>query len=75
MRVAGQQYTYEGNEKQRLTSKDETVIENLAQMISNQEQNRCPIEYTNQVSRAKIYDMKALKVPNNVRSYNGLYQE
>ena len=44
-------------------------------MIGNQEQGKCPIEYTNLISRAKIYDMKQLKVPDNVRTYNALYQE
>ena len=41
----------------------------------NQELGKSPIEYTNQISRAKIYEMKRLKVPENVRSYNNLYQE
>jgi len=42
-------------------------------MIVNQEIGKCPIEYTNQISRAKIYEMKQLKAPENVRSFVSLY--
>lgn len=73
--AAGTQYTYEGNEYQHATSKPHAVEECINQTIINQEQGKCPIEYTNQMSRAKIYDMKQLKVPNQVRTYNALYQE
>ena len=42
----------------------------------NQELGKSPIEYTNQISRAKIFEMKRLKVPDkDFRSYNNLYQE
>ena len=73
--IAGKQYTYEGNNYQTDTSKPLAVQECISQTIVNQEQGKCPIEYTNQISRAKIYDMKQLKVPDNVRTYNALYQE
>lgn len=43
--------------------------------IDNQEIGKSPIEYTNQLSRAKIFDMKNIRVPDQVRSYNNLYQE
>jgi hypothetical protein len=73
--VAGNQYTYEGNAYQKTTSKEHAVQECISQTIGNQEQGKCPIEYTNQMSRAKIYDMKQLKCPQQVRTYNALYQE
>ena len=41
--------------------------------ISNQEIGKSPIEYTNQLSRAKIIEMKGIKVSDSVRSYNNLY--
>jgi len=43
--------------------------------INNQEMGKSPIEYTNQLSRAKIVDMKGIRVADQVRSYNNLYQE
>ena len=43
--------------------------------ISNQEIGKSPIEYTNQLSRAKIIEMKGIKVSDSVRSYNNLYQD
>ena len=41
----------------------------------NQEIGKSPIEYTNQLSRAKIIDMKGIRVPEQVRSYQNLYQD
>jgi hypothetical protein len=83
--LVGNQYTYEGNqylkeihepkENEAPTYKRFAAQECLSGMIVNQEQGKCPIEYTNQLSRAKIYDMKRLKCPDNVRNYNSLYQE
>lgn len=49
------------------------VQEAVSQTILNQEQGKCPIETTNILSRAKIYDMKKLKVPETVRNYANLY--
>ena len=43
--------------------------------IGNQEIGKSPIEYTNQLSRAKVYDMTSIRVADQVRSYNNLYQE
>jgi len=43
--------------------------------IGNQEMGKSPIEYTNQLSRAKIVDMKGIRVADQVRSYQNLYQE
>lgn len=51
------------------------VQEAVNQTIVNQEQGKCPIETTNILSRAKIYDMKKLKVPETVRNYANLYQD
>ena len=57
----GNQYTYEGNEFQKSISKPQAVQDSVNQVILNQECGKCPIEYSSQVSRAKIYDMKQLK--------------
>ena len=43
--------------------------------IVNQEIGKSPIEYTNQLSRAKIIEMKNIKVSEQVRSYQNLYQD
>mmetsp|Transcript_24343 Transcript_24343/g.33206 ORF Transcript_24343/g.33206 Transcript_24343/m.33206 type:complete len:232 (-) Transcript_24343:239-934(-) len=51
------------------------VQEAVNATIVNQEQGKCPIETTNILSRAKIYDMKKLKVPETVRNYANLYQD
>jgi len=71
----GNQYTYEGNSFQKTASQPAAVQECINTTILNQEIGKCPIEYTNQISRAKIYDMKQLKAPDNVRSFASLYQE
>lgn len=47
----------------------------MNQVILNQEIGKSPIEYTNQLSRAKVIEMKALSVPDQVRNYSNLYQE
>ena len=47
----------------------------VSMAIENQEIGKSPIEYTNQLSRAKVFDMKNIRVPEQVRSYNNLYQE
>lgn len=47
----------------------------VSMAIGNQEIGKSPIEYTNQLSRAKVFDMKNIRVPEQVRSYNNLYQE
>ena len=49
--------------------------DNINMTILNQEIGKSPIEYTNQLSRAKIYDMKGIRVQDQVRSYANLYQE
>jgi len=51
------------------------VQDTVANAIANQEIGKSPIEYTNQLSRAKVYDMKNIRVPEQVRSYNSLYIE
>ena len=83
--LVGNQYTYEGNqylkeiqepkENETQTHKRYAAEECLGGMIVNQEQGKCPIEYTNQLSRAKIFDMKGIRVPDQVRSYSNLYHE
>ena len=47
----------------------------VSNAISNQEIGKSPIEYTNQLSRAKIIDMKGIKAGEQVRSYMNLYQD
>jgi hypothetical protein len=51
------------------------VQENINNIIVNEEIGKCPIEYSNQLSRAKIFEMKNLKCADNdkIRSFNGLY--
>ena len=66
---------YMGNEYFGKNKKDHAVNDTVMNAISNQEIGKSPIEYTNQLSRAKIFDMKAIRVPDQVRSYNNLYQE
>lgn len=73
--IKGNQYTYEGNQFQKTTCNAMAVQEAVNATIVNQEQGKCPIETTNILSRAKIYDMKKLKVPDTVRNYANLYQD
>jgi hypothetical protein len=58
-----------------LTQNQTAVQDTVANAIANQEIGKSPIEYTNQLSRAKVYDMKNIRVPEQVRSYNSLYIE
>ena len=53
----------------------EAVQDAINTAIANQEIGKSPIEYTNQLSRAKIIEMKGIKVVDQVRSYNNLYQD
>lgn len=74
-RLEGNQYTYKGNDYCGATQNKAAVESTVSNAIGNQEIGKSPIEYTNQLSRAKVYDMKSIRVPDQVRSYNNLYQE
>lgn len=71
--IKGNQYTYKGNEYFSATQNQGAVQDTVNQAIGNQEIGKSPIEYTNQLSRAKIFDMKGVRVQDQVRSYNNLY--
>ena len=73
--LEGNQYTYQGNDYYSKTKSDNAVADIVNNAIGNQEIGKSPIEYTNQLSRAKIFDMKNIRVPDQVRSYSNLYQE
>lgn len=73
--LEGNQYTYQGNNFNSLTQNQKAVADVVSMAIGNQEIGKSPIEYTNQLSRAKVFDMKNIRVPEQVRSYNNLYQE
>ena len=73
--IEGNQYTYKGNKYYATAANKEAVQDNINMTILNQEIGKSPIEYTNQLSRAKIYDMKGIRVQDQVRSYANLYQE
>jgi hypothetical protein len=51
------------------------VEENIRKIIQNQEDGRCPIEFTNVLSRAKVIEMKGIKPNDKCRSFTGLYQD
>jgi hypothetical protein len=51
------------------------VEENIKKIIQNQEDGRCPIEFTNVLSRAKVIEMKGIKPNDKCRSFTGLYQD
>jgi hypothetical protein len=51
------------------------VEENITKIIQNQEEGRCPIEFTNVLSRAKVIEMKGIKPNDKCRSFTGLYQD
>lgn len=71
----GNQYTYKGNKFFSETRNDQAVEGIVNSAIGNQEIGKSPIEYTNQLSRAKVFDMKNIRVPDQVRAYSNLYQE
>ena len=60
--IEGNQYTYKGNKFYANAANKEAVQDNINMTILNQEIGKSPIEYTNQLSRAKIYDMKGIRV-------------
>ena len=55
------------------TQSNSAVQDTVNNAIGNQEIGKSPIEYTNQLSRAKIFDMKGVRVPDQVRTYQNLY--
>ena len=59
------------------TARPGCIQENIDNIIENQETGKCPIEYTNQLSRAKIFEMKGINTTRNraVKNFNGLYKE
>lgn len=73
--IKGNQYTYQGNDYNSVTQNKGAVADMVSMAIENQEIGKSPIEYTNQLSRAKVFDMKNIRVPEQVRSYNNLYQD
>lgn len=73
--IQGNQYTYKGNQYFSNTQNNQAVQDTVNMAISNQEIGKSPIEYTNQLSRAKIFDMKGVRVQDQVRSYANLYQD
>ena len=75
MLTEGNQYTYKGNDFNSATQNNQAVQNTVNNAIGNQEIGKSPIEYTNQLSRAKIFDMKGVRVPDQVRTYQNLYQE
>merc|ERR1712228_115628 len=60
--IKGNQYTYQGNKHFKASTKQDAVGECINATILNQEVGKSPIEYTNQLSRAKIFDMKGIRV-------------
>lgn len=60
--IKGNQYTYKGNEFNAKTQSSGAVQDTVNNAIGNQEIGKSPIEYTNQLSRAKIVDMKGIRV-------------
>ena len=75
MILGGNQYTYSGNEYKQNIAQGNSVEECITKIISNQEEGRCPIEYTNILSRAKVIEMKGIRPNEKCRSFNGLYQD
>lgn len=73
--AGGNQYTYKGNDFLGQTRNETAVEDTVKNAIGNQEIGKSPIEYTNQLSRAKIFDMKGIRVADQVRSYSNLYHE
>ena len=71
--LEGNQYTYKGNTHFNDVKNGDAVQDAVSMAIQNQEMGKSPIEYTNQLSRAKIIEMKGIKVQEQVRSYQNLY--
>lgn len=75
MWIAGNQYTFEGNDNYKKTANPSILQETISQTIVNQELNKCPIEMSNGISSGKIVEMKQLKCPEYVRNYAAFYPE
>ena len=73
--LEGNQYTYQGNTHNKAITQGNSVEENITRIIKNQEEGRCPIEFTNVLSRAKVVEMKGIKPNEKTRSFTGLYQD
>jgi hypothetical protein len=71
--LGGNQYTYQGNSYNKAITQGNSVEENIMKIIQNQEDGRCPIEFTNVLSRAKVIEMKGIKPNDKCRSFTGLY--
>ena len=59
--IEGNQYTYSGNEYKQHIAQGNSVEECITKIISNESEGRCPIEFTNILSRAKVIEMKGIR--------------
>ena len=73
--LGGNQYTYQGNNYNKAITQGNSVEEGILHIIQNQEEQRCPIEFTNILSRAKVIEMKGIKPNEKCRTFTGLYQD
>ena len=71
--IGGNQYTYMGNAHNKAITQGNSVEESIVKIIQNQEDQRCPIEFTNILSRAKVVEMKGIRPSEKCRSFTGLY--
>lgn len=73
--IEGNQYTYQGNTYNKAITQGNSVEENITRIIKNQEEGRCPIEFANVLSRAKVVEMKGIKPNEKCRAFTGLYND
>jgi len=59
--IKGNQYTYSGNEYKQNIAQGNSVEECITKIIQNESEGRCPIEFTNILSRAKVIEMKGIR--------------
>ena len=64
-----------GNNHNKAITQGNSVEESIVKIIQNQEEQRCPIEFTNILSRAKVVEMKGIRPQEKCRSFTGLYQD
>jgi len=72
--IKGNQYTYEGNKFKKTTQVGNALEESINVIINNQEigpnaENFYPL------TRAKLFEMKNLRLQSKIKSYNNLYND
>eukprot|EP00350_Pseudokeronopsis_sp_OXSARD2_P013532 CAMPEP_0170549886 /NCGR_PEP_ID=MMETSP0211-20121228/7996_1 /TAXON_ID=311385 /ORGANISM="Pseudokeronopsis sp., Strain OXSARD2" /LENGTH=134 /DNA_ID=CAMNT_0010856137 /DNA_START=164 /DNA_END=568 /DNA_ORIENTATION=- len=72
--IKGNQYAFEGNKFKKKTPVSNALEDSINVIISNQEIGPNSEHYF-PLTRAKLFEMKNLRLQNKIKSYNNLYND